>query len=111
MNGLIVAGVASIVGIAGVAGLTLATPSAGSVAAGGFSGDGHFPGAAARRPDRARAILARAALGLSTPAACIAVIGPRGAGARQARRLADAWRVPAVLVERTGGHRLAGGLR
>jgi FAD:protein FMN transferase len=33
------------------------------------------------------------------------------AGARQARRLADAWRVPAVLVDRTGGHRLAGGLR
>ena len=34
-----------------------------------------------------------------------------GTSMEQARRLADEWRVPAVLVERTGGHRLGGGLR
>ena len=33
------------------------------------------------------------------------------AGAREAEHLADTWRVPAVLVDRAGGHRLAGGLR
>jgi FAD:protein FMN transferase len=33
------------------------------------------------------------------------------AGAHEARNLADTWRVPAVLVDHTGGHHLAGGLR